>query len=160
MRKAMLATAMVLALTGGAPRAATEMEAPVDVGPGRVAWFDLTTTSLAKSVKFYGEMFKWKFTPIKGTDQAMEIVAGGTPVGTIRVAEGSISSFNGVVYIQIPDIQTGCKNAKMLGGTVPEGFPFNLPDGKGSVAVVLDPAGHPIGLYSKTPLPPAPSAAK
>ena len=160
MRNAILVTAMVVALTGGAPRAETEKKAPVDVGPGHVAWFDLTTTSLPKSAKFYGEMFKWEFTPIKGTDQAMEIVAGGTPVGTIRVAEGTISSFNGVVYIQVADIQTSCKNARMLGGTVPEGFPFNLPDGKGSVAVVLDPAGHPIGLYSRTPLPPAPSAAK
>ncbi len=159
MRKAMLAMTMILALTG-ASRAATEKKPPVDVGPGRVAWFDITTTNLAKSAKFYGELFKWAFTPLKGTDQAMEIVAAGEPVGTIRVAEGAISPFNGVVYVQVPDIQLSCRNAKMLGGTIPEGFPFNLPDGKGSVAVVLDPAGHPIGLYSKTLIPASPPASK
>ncbi|HEU5179879.1 MAG TPA: hypothetical protein VFW45_03740 [Candidatus Polarisedimenticolia bacterium] len=168
MRKVVLAVAAgvvlagtaLVALTGVALPAETGKGAPVDVGPGRVAWFDITTTNLPKSAKFYGELFKWDLTPLKGTDQAMEIVSGGTSIGTIRVAEGTISSFNGVVYIQVPDIQISCKNAKMLGGNIPEGFPFNLPDGKGSVAVVIDPAGHPIGLYSKTLLPPAPSAAK
>ena len=151
MRNAMMAVMALLVLAVGVP-AAAEKTSPIDVGAGRVAWFDLTTTNLPKSAKFYGELFKWELTPLKGTDQAMEIVAGGTPVGTIRVAEGTISSFNGVVYIQVPDIRTSCRNAKMLGGTIPEGFPFNLPDGKGSVAVVLDPTGHPIGMYSKTPL--------
>src|SRR5678815_2212432 len=160
MRNAMLSMAVVLALAGGASFGAAEKSPPVDVGPGHVAWFDITTTNLPKSAKFYGELFKWELTPLKGTDQAMEIVAGGTPVGTIRVAEGTISSFNGVVYIQVADIQTSCKNARMLGGTIPEGFPFNLPEGKGSVAVVLDPTGHPVGLYSKTPIPPAPAASK
>ncbi len=151
-----LAGTALVALTGTALTAETGKGAPVDVGPGRVAWFDITTTNLPKSAKFYGELFKWELTPVKGTDQAMEIVVGGTSIGTIRVAEGTISSFNGVVYIQVPDIQTSCKNAKMLGGTIAPGFPFNLPDGRGSIGLLLDPTGHPIGLYSKTPLP-APS---
>jgi hypothetical protein len=38
--------------------------------------------------------------------------------------------------------------------------PFNLLDGIGAIAIVVDPAGHPIGLYSRTPIPPAPSPAK
>ncbi len=28
-----------------------------DVGPGRIAWFDITTTDLAKSKAFYGSLF-------------------------------------------------------------------------------------------------------
>jgi predicted enzyme related to lactoylglutathione lyase len=157
MRIAMLALAMVLSGLGSI----TAVKAsPIDVGSGRVAWFDLTTTSLPKSTKFYGELFKWEFIPVKGTDQAMEIVAAGNSVGTIRVAEGDISAFNGVIYIQVADLPTSCRNAKMLGGTIPEGFPFNLPDGKGAIALVLDPGGHPIGMYSKTPLPAPPSPGK
>jgi len=62
-----------------------------------------------------------------------------------------------VVYVQVTDIQASCKKAKELGGMIPPGFPFNLPDGIGAIAVVVDPAGHPIGLYSRTPLAPAPS---
>jgi predicted enzyme related to lactoylglutathione lyase len=86
----------------------------------------------------------------------VEIVSSGKAIGTIRVADGAISGFNGMVYIQVDDMPVACDKAKALGGTIPEGFPFNLGDGGGAVAVVIDPAGHPIGMYSRTPLPPAP----
>lgn len=133
---------------------------PADVGPGRVAWFDLTTTNLTQSKNFYGKLFGWTFEPVPGTDQAVEITVGGTGIGTLRGAEGKISPFNGVVYIQVSELEASCKKAKELGGTIPPGFPFNLPDGIGAIALVLDPSGHPIGLYSRTPLKPAASPAK
>jgi predicted enzyme related to lactoylglutathione lyase len=160
MRNAILATAMALTLVTGQLRAATHKTLPPDVGPGRIAWFDITTTDLSRSKEFYGKLFDWQFTPVKGTDQAAEIVAGGTAVGTLRVAEGKIGTFNGVVYVQVIDIQASCKKANQLGGTVVPGFPFNLSDGTGAIALVVDPAGHPVGLYSRTPLPPAPSPTK
>lgn len=161
MRNATLAMTLILTLVGipNPLHSATRKAPPADVGAGRVAWFDLTTTDLARSRDFYGKLFGWRFTPVQSTDQAAEIVAGGTPIGTIRVAEGTISGFNGVVYIQVDDIETSCRKAKELGGTIPEGFPFNLPDGVGAIAVVVDPAGHPVGMYSRTSLP-APPAAK
>jgi predicted enzyme related to lactoylglutathione lyase len=70
---------------------------PADVGPGKVAWFDVTTTDLSRSKEFYGRLFDWKFNAVQGSDQAVEIVSGGLAIGTIRVADGKISSFNGVV---------------------------------------------------------------
>jgi predicted enzyme related to lactoylglutathione lyase len=160
MRNAILAMILASALVTGELHAATAKAPPADVGPGRVAWFDITTTSLSKSKEFYGKLFDWQFTPVQGTDQAVEIVSGGTAIGTLRGAEGKITPFNGVVYVQVTDIQASCKKAKELGGTIPPGFPFNLPDGIGAIALVVDPAGHPVGLYSRTPLPPAPSAAQ
>jgi predicted enzyme related to lactoylglutathione lyase len=131
-----------------------------DVGTGRVSWFDITTTDLAKSKDFYSKLFAWTFNPLKGTDRAVEIVAEGTSIGTLRVAEGKISPFNGVVYIQVSDMQAACKKAQELGGTIVSGFPFNLFDGAGAVGLILDPAGHPLGLYSRTALPPPGSPAK
>ena len=125
---------------------------PADVGPGRVAWFDITTSNLTQSKNFYGKLLGWTFKPVQGTDQAAEIVAGGTSVGTLRVAEGKLSPFNGVVYVQVGELETSCKNAQELGGTIAPGFPFNLPDGTGAIALLLDPAGHPVGLYSRRPL--------
>ena len=122
---------------------------PADVGSGRVAWFDITTTDLAKSKEFYGKLFDWTFNPVQGTDQAVEIVSGGSAIGTIRGAEGQISPFNGVVYVQVPDIQESCKKAKELGGTLVPGFPFDLPNGTGAIGLVSDPAGHPVGMYSE-----------
>ena len=157
MRNAIWVMTVVLGLMTGQLLAAAKK---VDVGPGRIAWFDLTTTDLPRSKEFYGKLLDWQFTPVQGTDQAAEIVAGGTPVGTIRVAEGKISPFNGVVYVQVTDLPGSCKKAGQLGGTVVPGFPFNLPDGAGAIGLVVDPAGHPIGLYSRTPLPPAPSPTK
>jgi predicted enzyme related to lactoylglutathione lyase len=160
MRNAVLATTLALTLATGQLRAATHKTPPADVGPGRIAWFDITTTNLPRSEEFYGKLFDWQFNPVPGSDQAAEVVAGGTAIGTLRVAEGKIGTFNGVVYVQVTDIQASCKKAGELGGTVVPGFPFNLPDGTGAVAVIVDPVGHPIGLYSRTPLPKAPSPSK
>jgi uncharacterized protein len=155
--RAIPAAVLALALAGASLADDTRKAAPPDVGSGRVAWFDITTTDLSRSKDFYGRLFDWQFTPVEGTDQAAEIVAGGLPIGTLRVADGKISGFNGVVYVQVADIRASCKKAAELGGTIPPGFPFNLPGGRGAVAVVADPAGHPVGLYSRTPLPSPPS---
>ena len=151
MRATMLATVMMAAVSVQA-QSEPPKSMPADVGPGRVAWFDITTTNLSRSKEFYGKLFGWTFNPIQGTDQAAEIVSGGSAIGTIRGAEGQISSFNGVVYVQVADIQESCKKAKELGGTVVPGFPFDLPNGIGAIGLVSDPAGHPIGMYSRTPL--------
>jgi predicted enzyme related to lactoylglutathione lyase len=133
---------------------------PADVGSGRIAWFDLTTSDLARSEEFYGKLFDWTFAPVQGSDLAVEIVARGAGIGTLRVAEGQISPFNGVVYVQVDDIRSSCERSKALGGTVAPGFPFDLLDGTGAVAVVLDPSGHPLGMYSRTPLASAASPAE
>jgi predicted enzyme related to lactoylglutathione lyase len=160
MRNAILAMILASTLVTGELPAETAKTPPADVGPGRIAWFDITTTDLPRSKDFYGKLFDWQFTPVQGTDLAAEIVAGGTAIGTLRVAEGKITAFNGVVYVQVTDLRASCKKATELGGTIPTGFPFNLPDGIGAIALVVDPAGHPVGLYSRTPLSPVPSAVK
>lgn len=144
----------VMTLAAGQVQAESPKSMPADVGPGRVAWFDITTTDLAKSKDFYGKLFGWTFAAVQGSDQAVEIVSASAPIGTIRVAEGQIGSFNGVVYIQVNDIQGASKKAQELGGTVVPGFPFNLPDGRGAVSLVSDPSGHPMGMYSRTPIAP------
>jgi predicted enzyme related to lactoylglutathione lyase len=160
MRNATVATTVALALVAGQLQAAPPKSPPADVGPGRVAWFDVTTSNLPQSKEFYGKLFDWSFTPVQGTDQAVEIVARGEAIGTLRVAEGKISPFNGVIYVQVTDIQASCRRSKELGGTVAPGFPFDLPDGIGAIALVLDPTGHPVGLYSRRSLASAMPSAK
>lgn len=151
MQNVMLVIAAVaLTLVAGQVQADPPKSPPADVGLGRVAWFDITTSNLAQSREFYGKLFDWTFNPVQGTDQALEIVAQGVPIGTLRGAEGKISGFNGVVYVQVNDIQASCGKAKELGGTVVPGFPFDLPDGIGAIGLILDPSGHPMGMYSRT----------
>jgi uncharacterized protein len=160
MRSAILALAVALTMIGGAAGASAAKTPKPDVGLGRIAWFDLTTTDLAKSRAFYGELFGWQFNPVTGTDLALEIVAGGTAIGTLRGAEGEISPFNGVVYVQVADIQAACSRAAALGGAIVPGFPFDLADGAGAIGLILDPAGHPLGMYSRTPIAAAAEPAK
>jgi predicted enzyme related to lactoylglutathione lyase len=155
MRNAIVVMAVVLSFMTGQTQSDPPKSPKPDVGPGRIAWFDITTSNLPQSREFYGKLFDWKFIAVQGTDQAVEIVASGTSIGTLRRAEGKISGFNGVVYVQVPDIVASCKKVKELGGTVVPGFPFNLPGGAGAVGLLLDPSDHPMGMYSRTPLPSA-----
>lgn len=147
MRKAILALAVTLASATEPLQAKSPKAPPADVGVGRVAWFDITTTNVARSKEFYGKLFNWQFGPVAGSDQVAEIQTGGQGIGTIRGADGPIGGFNGVVYIQVADIQASCNKVTVLGGKVVPGFPFNLPDGTGAIAVFVDPSGHPLGMY-------------
>ena len=89
MHEAIVAVTMTLA--AAAAWAEPPKSHPVDVDPGRVAWFDITTSNLAQSQAFYGELFGWEFRPVKGTDLAVEILAGEMSIGDLRVAEGRLS---------------------------------------------------------------------
>src|SRR5262252_1217693 len=124
MRRATLMIAVTLTFlsVSGSMQSASQKPLPADVGAGRIAWFDITTTDLAKSKDFYGKLFGWQFNTVQGSDQAAEIVAGGTAIGTMRSADGKISPFNGVVYVQVSDIRASCAKAKELGGMIPPGF--------------------------------------
>jgi len=153
MRTRLLAAAIALVLAASLSAASENKGPKPDVGDGRVAWFDITTTNLAQSRAFYEQLFGWQFTSLKGTDRALEIVSGDRSIGTLRVAEGKISPFDGVVYIQVSDLPGKCAKATELGGMIPPGFPFDLSDDKGAIAIVADPSGHPIGMYSRTSLP-------
>lgn len=147
-----LTMAAVVGICGGM-LAQVKTQMPADVGPGRVAWFDISTTDVARAKEFYGKLFDWTFTAVAGTDQAVQITSRGTGIGTIRSAHGAISGFNGVVYVQVDDVQSANTKAKSLGATVVEGFPVNLPNGTGAISLILDPSGHPLGLYSRRPVP-------
>ena len=51
--------ALVLFLMDVHLHAAPQKGPKPDVGPGRVAWFDITTTNLTQSKEFYGRLFDW-----------------------------------------------------------------------------------------------------
>jgi predicted enzyme related to lactoylglutathione lyase len=152
MKRMMLLILIAAVATGAGPVAQVTPQMPADVGAGRAAWFDITTTSMPKAKEFYGKLFDWTFTAIAGTDLAVEINSRGAGIGTLRRSEGPISGFNGVVYIQVDDVESAGKKASELGGSVVKGFPFNLDTRAGAISLILDPSGHPLGLYSRTRL--------
>jgi hypothetical protein len=79
MLNVILSLSLVLALAAG-QEPAPQKPFPADVGSGRIAWFDITTSDMAQSREFYGKLFDWSFSPIEGTDQAVEVVARGVAV--------------------------------------------------------------------------------
>lgn len=151
MRTAMLVMALPLALLLGQTDGKAKKTKP-DVGVGHIAWFDVTTTDMAKSREFYGKLFDWKFKEGPMANLAVEIAVGDTSIGTLRRAEGKLSPFDGVVYVQVADVVASCAKAKELGATVIEGFPFDLDDGRGAIGLFNDPVGHPMGVYSQAPI--------
>jgi predicted enzyme related to lactoylglutathione lyase len=151
----MVAVIAAMTLMAGLIQSPPQKPPPRDAGPGGIAWFDITTSDLAKSRAFYAGLFGWEFAPVRGTNLALEVVSRGEPIGTLRVSEGKITPFGGVVYVQVADIVASCARAKELGGAIGPGFPINLIERPGAIAVVLDPAGHPVGMYSRTPVAPA-----
>jgi predicted enzyme related to lactoylglutathione lyase len=156
MRARLIAAGIALVLTTSLSAAPEQKGPKPDVGDGRVAWFDITTTNLNQSKAFYAGLFGWEFTSMKGAENlAAEIVSDGRIIGSLRAAEGKVSPYDGVVYIQVKDMPASCAKAKELGGTIVPGFPFDLTDDRGAIALVVDPAGHPIGMYSRTALPKA-----
>jgi hypothetical protein len=50
-------------------------------------------------------------------------------------------------------VRSASEKGKSLGGTVVKGFPVNLPNGTGAISLMVDPSGHPLGLYSRTLMP-------
>ena len=154
MRSKLIVTAIALVMTTRFSAAQENKGPKPDVGDGHVAWFDITSTDLNKSRAFYTGLFGWEFTSVKGYENlAAEIVLGGKPFGTLRKSEGQITPYDGVVYIQVKDLTASCAKAKELGGMIVPGFPFDLADNRGAIALVIDPVGHPIGMYSRTALP-------
>ncbi|MDZ4803228.1 MAG: hypothetical protein SGI90_00015 [Candidatus Eisenbacteria bacterium] len=98
MRPSSFGWTLALALLAAPLHAAdTKKDPPADVGNGRIAWFDLATTDIAKSKAFYTGLFGWTYTAVAYTDLAAEIVSDKTPIGTLRTADGAVSPFNGVV---------------------------------------------------------------
>src|SRR5262245_2023399 len=109
MRGVILATAAALALATAGWQEAKKKQPKADVGAGRVAWFDITTTKMATAKDFYSKLFGWTFKAFPGMDVAAEIECEGKSIGTLRVAEGKISPYDGVVYIQVNDLPACCK---------------------------------------------------
>ena len=73
--RAIRISVLALILVSDQLHSATQKTPKPDVGAGRVAWFDLTTTNLTQSKEFYGRLFGWQFESLPGpyADLAAEI---------------------------------------------------------------------------------------
>lgn len=116
---------------------------------GGVVWFDLMVTDSSRAEKFYGSLFGWQFTPQSANYYVVEV--GGVPVGGINVMPRTSGGAGIDIYFEVDDIKVKLGQAQNQGAQVIM-EPWNLPSGKGSMALFCDLDGNPIGLYSKNPV--------
>jgi uncharacterized protein len=114
-----------------------------------VAWFDITSAHPARLVAFYRDLFDWTISDGPDTDYALVDTGGGTDSigGGIGATQGPDDPGGVTVYMRVEDLQVTLDRAEALGGQtlVP---PTDLPDGFGRFALLTDPDGHAVGLWT------------
>lgn len=109
-----------------------------------VHW-NIPSTDLARSRKFYQSLFGWKtrgYVP----GYALFSVKGGTGGGIAQVKKMPRPCIE--VYIEVADIEATLKKAVKLGGKVAQPK-MAIWGNMGFMASLLDPCGCRIGLWSK-----------
>jgi predicted enzyme related to lactoylglutathione lyase len=114
-----------------------------------VAWFEITSRDPARLVTFYRDLFDWTIedSPQSGyslvdTGAAAQAIGGG-----IGATQGPDDPGGVTVYMRVENLRAVLDKAEALGGKalVP---PTELPDGYGRFAMLADPDGHTLGLWS------------
>jgi predicted enzyme related to lactoylglutathione lyase len=114
-----------------------------------VAYFDITANDPARLTTFYAELFGWTMgdSPTPGysmidTGAEPAVVAGG--IGGTQSPDDP----SGItLYMRVDDLQSYIDKAEKLGGSTVMP-PMDLAGGYGSIAVVADPEGNPVGLWA------------
>lgn len=112
-----------------------------------VAMFEITSPDGARALEFYTNLFGWSARDAGGGYQLVDTGAGdGAIPGGIGQSDDPAEA--GVkVYVRVDDLSAYLDRAVSLGGArVVE--PSPLPDGYGSIAVLTDPDGNQVGLWS------------
>ncbi|RAV31888.1 VOC family protein [Corynebacterium heidelbergense] len=113
--------------------------------PGMPIWVDLATTDVARVKPFYQRVFGWDYRQ-EGPGYTVALRDGMPVAGIAEVPEGSSPIWGLSLYA--PDVQQA-HDAAVEHGANSVLAPENLGD-RGSMALVVDPAGAAVGL--KCPL--------
>ncbi len=114
-----------------------------------VAFFEVTSSEPERAQKFYAELFGWHITP----DPEM----GGYALVDTQSGDGAIPGGIGApqeagdtgvkIYMRVDDLDAYLGRAAELGGT-PLVPPMDLPGEYGRIAILADPDGNAVGLWS------------
>ena len=119
---------------------------------GTTTWLDLGSTDLRAAQAFYTELFGWEFEDAgeeyghyrmirsNGT-----LVAGAMDVSGMTCPDGDPLPSEWTVYLAVDDLDARVAKAQAAGAQIIVS-PTVAADA-GSFAIVLDPAGYPIGLW-------------
>ena len=112
-----------------------------------VAFFEVISDEPKRVRDFYGELFGWEITEGPAGYALVDTGAGEAAVG------GGIGPTQGPgdtgvkIYMRVDDLDAYIARAEQLGGA-PLVPPVDLPGDFGRIAVIADPDGNPVGLWS------------
>jgi len=111
----------------------------------RLCHWEIPSTDLAKSTKFYADMFGWKMQSWS-PDYALFDVEGGVGGGITKVQAMPEPGID--VYVSVEDIPAALAKAESLGARV-ERPKTEIGGGMGFFAYLRDPCGCRIGLWAQ-----------
>jgi uncharacterized protein len=113
--------------------------------PGAFIWSELSTSDLAKSKAFYGDVLGWGWG---GSDEYAEAQVAGRTIGGVMPRPKEMPAEvpdNWLVYFGSSDVDADSSRAVELGGTVVVP-PTDIPS-TGRFAVLMDPQGAAFALF-------------
>jgi len=156
-RRAMLATAAVMAAAASVADAADRYWPPIvdpptgQYTPGRWVWGDLVTSDVAVAAEFYGRVFGWTFEAYGGEDDRDTYtlaLADGLPIGGMvfdeRAMKDDVPSARWIGLISVEDVPAAADAVTKGGGKVMVA-PKMLGE-RGETAVFQDPEGALFGV--------------
>jgi predicted enzyme related to lactoylglutathione lyase len=114
-----------------------------------VAFFEIISSDPGRARAFYTELFGWKAeaNPEMGGYALVDTGAGEDAIGG-GIGPSTASGDTGVkIYMRVDDLDTYLERVVKLGGK-PLVPPTDLPGDYGRFAILADPDGNPVGLWS------------
>jgi hypothetical protein len=112
-----------------------------------ICHFEIPSSDLEKSKRFYSELFGWQFAPQFEPDYLMFSTPEG-PGGGIEKAD-VLKNADVKIYIEVEDIPSVLARAKELGGSVVKEKTL-ISEEYGSYAMLADSSGVKIGVWAKS----------
>jgi predicted enzyme related to lactoylglutathione lyase len=112
----------------------------------KIIHIDLPTGDMDESKDFYHDLFGWKMKDVP--DQNYTFFKAGAIFGGFMPVDEKIKPGQLTVYISSPDIDADLVAVEAKGGrvVVPK---FEVPGGKGLIALFADPTGNVLALWQK-----------
>jgi predicted enzyme related to lactoylglutathione lyase len=110
-----------------------------------VVWFEVLGNDRDALVRFYGDLFDWRATPVENWPYSMIDTGAGAGIGGGIGQPPDGSPGHVTFYVQVDDVGSALERVKELGGSPVMG-PMGMSDGS-TTGLFTDPEGHVIGVH-------------
>lgn len=125
---------------------------------GRFVWYDLLTTDPNGAVDFYTKVAGWGTQAWEGSSTPYTMwTTQGTPIGGLTKLQPEMTGAvppHWMGHVAVPDVDASAGQAEALGGKTLSA-PMDIPE-VGRFAVIADPQGAAIAIFTPRDAPPRP----